>query len=83
MKKLTIALVTLLTALLTVSSAAAQPKLEAGKDFIEAPAVGRGLCLHNLFQSDMVLQRDKRIWVPRRPKLSQSWFRGPALQRMA
>ena len=64
MKKLTIALATLLTALLTVSPAATPPKLEDGKDFTEVPAAGRGLCLHNLFQSDMVLQRDKpiRIW---------------------
>jgi sialate O-acetylesterase len=64
MKKLTIAVVALLTALQTVTPAATQPKLEHGKDFIEVPAVGNGLCLHNLFQSDMVLQRDKpiRIW---------------------
>lgn len=64
MKKLTFALLILLTALLTVSSAAPKPKLETGKDLIEVPAIGSGLCLHNLFQSDMVLQRDKpiRIW---------------------
>jgi sialate O-acetylesterase len=64
MKTLSIALATLLTALLTVSPAATPPKLQDGKDFTEVPAVGRGLCLHNLFQSDMVLQRDKpiRIW---------------------
>lgn len=52
MKKSTMAWAALLTALLTVS-AAAQPKLEHGKDFIEAPAIGPGLCLHNLFQSNM------------------------------
>ena len=64
MKKLTLALVTLLTALLTVAPAAPKPKLEHGKDLIEAPAVGNELSLHNLFQSDMVLQRDKpiKIW---------------------
>lgn len=64
MKKLTIALVALMTALQTGSAAAAQPKLEPGKDSIEIPAIGSGLCLSNLFQSDMVLQRDKpiRLW---------------------
>lgn len=64
MKKPFIVLLALLTAFLTVASAAPKPKLETGKDLIETPAVGDGLCLHNLFQSDMVLQRDKpiRIW---------------------
>ncbi len=31
------------------------------KDVVEVPAIGEGLCLHNLFQSNMVLQRDKPI----------------------
>jgi sialate O-acetylesterase len=34
-----------------------------GQDFIYAPAVGEGLCVQNLFQSNMVLQRDKPITV--------------------
>jgi sialate O-acetylesterase len=64
MNKLTFLLATLLMAFQTVLPAAPQPKLVAGKDFTEVPAIGSGLCLHNLFQSDMVLQRDKpiRIW---------------------
>ena len=64
MKKRSIAFVVLLTALPTVSPAATPPKLERGKDFIETPALANGLSLPNLFQSDMVLQRDKpiRIW---------------------
>ena len=33
-------------------------------DVVEVPAIGEGLCLHNLFQSNMVLQRDKpaNLW---------------------
>ena len=58
MNKLTIALLAMLTALPSVSPAATPPKLEQGKDFIETPALGSGLFLPNLFQSDMVLQRD-------------------------
>ena len=39
-------------------------KLQRGESVIDAPAVGEGLCVHNLFQSNMVLQRDKplKIW---------------------
>jgi sialate O-acetylesterase len=42
----------------------AEEKLERGKDRIDVPAIGAGLCLHNLFQTGMVIQRDKpiRIW---------------------
>lgn len=38
--------------------------LVRGEDRIDVPAMGEGLCLHNLFQSHMVIQRDKpiRIW---------------------
>ena len=37
--------------------------LPRGEDVVEVPAVGKGLCLHNLFQSNMVLQRDKPIAI--------------------
>jgi sialate O-acetylesterase len=42
----------------------AQEKPEDGKDWLEAPAVGDGLCANNLFQSNMIIQRDKpvRVW---------------------
>ena len=51
-------------AMLPFAVCAATPKLERGKDRIEVPAVSEGLCLHNLFQANMVLQRDKpiRVW---------------------
>ena len=39
----------------------ASDKLEQGKDRIDTPAIGTGLCVHNLFQSNMVVQRDKPI----------------------
>lgn len=31
------------------------------EDVVDVPAIGEGLCLHNLFQSNMVIQRDKPI----------------------
>ena len=33
------------------------------EDAIEVPAIGDGLCVHNLFQSNMILQRDKPIEI--------------------
>ncbi|MFM2141536.1 MAG: hypothetical protein RLZZ476_80 [Verrucomicrobiota bacterium] len=42
----------------------AEEKLERGKDRIDTPAIGNGLCVHNLFQSNMVVQRERPmpIW---------------------
>lgn len=61
---LTVAKPILFAAMTAVVSAEPLPRLEKGKDRIEVPAIGPGLCLHNLFQSNMVIQRDKpiRIW---------------------
>jgi len=33
------------------------------EDVIEVPAISKGLCVHNAFQSNMVLQRDKPISI--------------------
>lgn len=41
----------------------AQEKLTPGRDRIDVPAMPDGLCLHNLFQSGMVIQRDKPIAI--------------------
>ena len=30
---------------------------------IEVPAIGEGLCVNNVFQSDMVIQRDKPVSI--------------------
>jgi sialate O-acetylesterase len=56
----------LIAACVTVSlinSLYAAEKLERGTDRIDTPAVGAGLCVHNLFQSNMVVQRDKPISI--------------------
>ena len=44
-------------------SAAEKPKLERGESFIETPAIAEGLCVSNVFQSNMVVQRDKPLAV--------------------
>jgi len=61
MKKFTISLIALLSAVLTLSSAMAQQ--EPGKDLTAVPAIAEGLSLHNLFQSNMALQREKPITI--------------------
>lgn len=54
-----IAILALLLAAITASPAAPEPTPERGRDLVEVPAKGDGLYLSNLFQSNMVLQRDK------------------------
>lgn len=53
-----------LVALLVTVPAGAEENLERGKDRIDVPAIGPGLWVHNLFQPNMVIQRDKpiRVW---------------------
>jgi len=60
-KRIVLSLIILLAGLSLVR---AQDKPEEGKDWVEVPAVGDGLCVNNLFQSNMVIQRDKpvRVW---------------------
>ena len=57
--------ITLLSMLIAmnVGNAQEKPPLENRKDYIEAPAITDGLCVNNLFQSGMVIQRDKPIVV--------------------
>lgn len=49
----------MLAGLLALQAAEQMPK----EDVIEVPAVSAGLCVSNLFQSNMVLQRDKPVSV--------------------
>ena len=61
MKNYTISLIALLSAVLTLSSATAQQ--EPGNNLTVIPVIAEGLSLHNLFQSNMVLQREKPITI--------------------
>lgn len=54
----------LLTAIACCSGALlAQQQKMPKADVVDVPAIGDGLCLSNLFQSNMVLQRDKPIAI--------------------
>ncbi len=51
---------------ITIATGPAQAGLKTlpkGESVIETPAIGAGLCVDNLFQSNMVLQRDKPISI--------------------
>ena len=56
--------VTLLASLLGVAAGAAEKEDMPKEDVVEVPAISPGLCVANVFQSNMVLQRDKplNIW---------------------
>ena len=51
----------LLTCSLLATALPAAKKLDRGMDRSGTPAVGSGLCVHNLFQSNLVAQREKPI----------------------
>ena len=53
--------VILLLTMIAGTALAADKKKMPKEDVIEFPAIGEGLCVHNLFQTNMVLQRDKPI----------------------
>jgi sialate O-acetylesterase len=61
MKNYTISLIALFSAVLTLAPASAQQV--SGKGLTAVPAIAAGLSLHNLFQSNMVLQREKPITI--------------------
>ncbi|MCB1128793.1 MAG: hypothetical protein KDM81_20015, partial [Verrucomicrobiae bacterium] len=51
----------ILAAVLLPARPAGQPMPQ--EDVVDVPAIGEGLCLANLFQSNMVLQRDKPLAI--------------------
>jgi sialate O-acetylesterase len=55
--------VIILVVLITGSAISVENKKMPKEDVIDVPAIGEGLCVHNLFQSNMVLQRDKPVAV--------------------
>ncbi len=56
--------VILVASLVVTVVTAAEKKAMPKEDVVEVPAIGPGLCVANVFQSNMVLQRDKplNIW---------------------
>ncbi len=55
--------IVLTSLLLTLTPSVSAQTLVMGEDSIDVPAMKSGLCVHNLFQSNMVLQRDQPIQV--------------------
>lgn len=53
----------LLVSLAGLAAVAAEKKEMPKADVIDVPAIGRGLCVANVFQSNMVLQRDKALSI--------------------
>jgi sialate O-acetylesterase len=58
----TLLLCLLVSSVLTAPIVAADKKMPR-EDVVEIPAVGEGLCVHNLFQTNMVIQRDKPVII--------------------
>lgn len=60
-KRTFISVAALLLTMIAGTTGAAPKKEMPKEDVIDVPAMGPGLCVHNLFQSNMVLQRDKPV----------------------
>lgn len=56
-------LIIALVAVAAFTPLCAQEKLERGKDRMDTPAISAELCVHNFFQTNMVLQRDRPLLV--------------------
>lgn len=56
-----LSLVILMAGLVLSPAYAAEQKAMPKEDVVEVPAIGQGLCIANVFQSNMVLQRDKPL----------------------
>lgn len=64
MNRFAVAMCVLLVLLLQAPAAAPnQPGAMPRENVVDVPAIGEGLCVSNLFQTNMVLQRDKPITV--------------------
>ncbi|MCF7957924.1 MAG: hypothetical protein K9M57_05680 [Phycisphaerae bacterium] len=62
--RMTLTLCAVLLAFQAFVMAAGRPSdLVRGEDRVDVPASGAGFCLHNLFQSNMVIQREKPIGI--------------------
>ncbi len=69
---------TILLLTMLAGTAIADPKKAMPReDVVEVPAIGEGLCVHNLFQTNMVIQRDKLIiiwgWATPKEKVTVSF----------
>jgi sialate O-acetylesterase len=53
----------LLVGVIAAGAMSAEKKKMPKENVIEFPAIGDGLCVHNLFQTNMVIQRDKPVAV--------------------
>ena len=59
LKCLASVLLTMVAGTATTAPTKAMPR----EDVVDAPAIGEALCVHNLFQTNMVIQRDKPIVI--------------------
>jgi len=62
-RKVFLTVASLLVAVLAGVANAAQKKAMPKADVVDVPAIGKGLCLSNIFQANMVLQRDKPLSI--------------------